>query len=217
MSGISGCDILVCQNEGCHDRGGLLPLAIEYRCTGGRYATDVTDAEFAPSSRRRRRPSAAGGGGHAVARGAERAAVSAPHRLPMAHAAAEFPPRARCTAIPPLWQDGIWSTIKATCSWGSGRSREASPTAGIIDSQSVRTTKPAARAASMPARRSAAGAAPVHRHAGPAAAAGRASGRPSGPDGLGLVCAGSTAFPLAAAPVRRCRLSGRDRLGCCSA
>ena len=62
----------------------------------------------------------------------------------MAHAAAEFPPRSTVYGyFRRFWQDGIWSTIQATLLMAAREQvgREASPTAGIIDSQSVRTTE----------------------------------------------------------------------------
>ena len=56
----------------------------------------------------------------------------------------EFPPRSTVYGyFRRFWQDGIWSTIQATLLMAAREQvgREASPTAGIIDSQSVRTTE----------------------------------------------------------------------------
>ena len=116
----------------------------QYRRSGGRYATDVTDAEFAligPLLRRPRTPAAAD---DLVARGAERPVAPASDRLPMAHAAQGIPAAKTIYGyFRRFWQEGIWSTIQMTLLM-AGREqagREASPTAGIIDSQSVKTTE----------------------------------------------------------------------------
>ena len=56
----------------------------------------------------------------------------------------EFPPRSTVYGyFRRFWQDGIWSTIQATLLMAAREQvgREASPTAGIIDSQSVKTTE----------------------------------------------------------------------------
>ena len=56
----------------------------------------------------------------------------------------EFPPRSTVYGyFRRFWQDGIWSTIQATLLMAAREQagREASPTAAIIDSQSVKTTE----------------------------------------------------------------------------
>ena len=117
----------------------------QYRRSGGRYATDVTDAEFAliapllpPAKRggRRRRT---------VLREVLNALLyllrtGCPWRmLPR-----EFPPRSTVYGyFRQFWREGIWSTIEATLLMAAREraGREASPTAGIVDSQSVKTTE----------------------------------------------------------------------------
>jgi transposase len=116
-----------------------------YRRTGGRYATDVTDAEFAriepllPAARHggRRRTT--------VLREALNALLyllrtGCPWRmLPR-----EFPPRSTVYGyFRRFWQDGVWSTIQATLLMAAREQagREASPSAAIIDSQSVKTSE----------------------------------------------------------------------------
>ena len=117
----------------------------QYRRTGGRYATDVTDAEFAliepllPAARRggRRRTT--------VLREVLNALLyllrtGCPWRmLPR-----EFPPRSTVYGyFRRFWQEGVWSTIQATLLMAAREQagREAQPTAAIIDSQSVKTTE----------------------------------------------------------------------------
>ena len=134
----------------------------------------------------------------------------------------EFPPRSTVYGyFRRFWQDGIWSTIQATLLMAAQEQvgLEASPTAGIIYSQSVSTTE-AGVTSGFDAGKKVSG---RKRHllthtldlslrliVHPANLQDR--------DGLRLVCSRiSTAFPSPAAPVRRCRLSGRDRLVCCSA
>ena len=117
----------------------------QYRRTGGRYATDVTDAEFAliepllPPAKRggRRRTTSL------------REVLNALLYLlrtgcPWRMLPREFPPRSTVYGyFRRFWQEGIWSTIQATLLMAAREQagREASPTAGIIDSQSVKTTE----------------------------------------------------------------------------
>ena len=116
-----------------------------YRRSGGRYATDVTDAEFAliapllpPAKRGGRRRTT-------VLREVLNALLyllrtGCPWRmLPR-----EFPPRSTVYGyFRQFWREGIWSTIEATLLMAvrERAGREASPTAGIVDSQSVKTTE----------------------------------------------------------------------------
>ena len=56
----------------------------------------------------------------------------------------EFPPRSTVYGDSRrFWQEGVWSTIQATLLMAvrEQAGREASPTAAIIDSQSVKTTE----------------------------------------------------------------------------
>ena len=117
----------------------------QYRRSGGRYATDVSDAEFAliepllpPAKHGGRRRTT-------VLREVLNALLyllrtGCPWRmLPK-----EFPPRSTVyDYFRRFWQEGIWSTIQMTLLMAAREQagREASPTAGIIDSQSVKTTE----------------------------------------------------------------------------
>jgi transposase len=117
----------------------------QYRRAGGRYATDVTDAEFAriepllPAARHggRRRTT--------VLREVLNALLyllrtGCPWRL----LPREFPPRSTVYGyFRRFWQDGIWSTVQATLLMAAREQagREASPSAAIIDSQSVKTSE----------------------------------------------------------------------------
>jgi putative transposase len=117
----------------------------QYRRAGDRYATDVTDAEFAlidpllPSAKRggRRRTTLL------------REVLNALLYLlrtgcPWRMLPREFPPKSTVYGyFRRFWKEGIWSAIQATLSMAAREQagREASPTAGIIDSQSVKTTE----------------------------------------------------------------------------
>jgi putative transposase len=137
----------------------------QYRRSAGRYASDVTDVEFAliepllPPAKR-------GGRGRTTSL---REVLNAllyllrtgcpPREPPSAPVPAgpddrlcrswrmlprEFPPRSTVYGyFRRFWQAGIWSTIQATLLMAAREQagHEASPTAGIIDSQSVKTTE----------------------------------------------------------------------------
>ena len=116
-----------------------------YRRSAARYATDVTDAEFAliepllPAARRggRRRTT--------VLREVLNALLyllrtGCPWRM----LPSEFPPQSTvCGYFRRLWEDGVWSAIQTALLMAAREQagREASPTAGIVDSQSVKTTE----------------------------------------------------------------------------
>jgi putative transposase len=117
----------------------------QYRRSGGRYTTDVTDAEFALIEPLL--PVAKGGGRRrtTLLREVLNALLyllrtGCPWRL----LPREFPPRSTVYGyFRRFWEEGIWSTIQTTLLVAAREraGREASPTAGIIDSQSVRTTE----------------------------------------------------------------------------
>ena len=116
-----------------------------YRRSGGRYATDVTDAEFAriepllPAAKRggRRRTTLL------------REVLNALLYLlrtgcPWRMLPREFPPKSTVYGyFRRFWEDGVWSGIQMTLLMAAREQagREASPSAGIIDSQSVKTTE----------------------------------------------------------------------------
>lgn len=117
----------------------------QYRRSAGRYASDVTDVEFAliepllPPAKR-------GGRGRTTLL---REVLNALLYLlrtgcPWRMLPREFPPRSTVYGyFRRFWQEGIWSTIQATLLMAAREQagHEASPTAGIIDSQSVKTTE----------------------------------------------------------------------------
>jgi putative transposase len=117
----------------------------QYRRSGGRYATDVTDAEFALIGPLL--PPAKHGGRRRTT--LLREVLNALLYLlrtgcPWRMLPKEFPPRSTVyDYFRRFWQEGIWSTIQMTLLMAAREQagREASPTAGIIDSQSVKTTE----------------------------------------------------------------------------
>ena len=190
----------------------------QYRRTGGRYATDVTDAEFAliepllPAAQARR-PTP----DDVHARGAERLAVPAPHRLPMAHAAARVPAAEHglrlLSAVSGRRASGRRS--RPPCSWrrASRPAARPQPTAAIIDSQSVKTTE-AGGPRGFDAGKKVNG---RKRHLltdtlGLPLRLVVHAANVQDRDGLELVCARHpSTLSLAATSVRRCRLPGRHR------
>jgi len=117
----------------------------QYRRSGRRYATDVTDEEFAliepllPAAKR------GGRGRKTLLREVLNALLyllrtGCPwHMLP-----SEFPPKSTVYGyFRRFWQEGVWSGIQTTLLMAAREQagREASPTAAIIDSQSVKTTE----------------------------------------------------------------------------
>ncbi len=116
-----------------------------YRRTGGRYATDVTDAEFAliepllPAAR---------SGGRRRATSLREVLNALLYLLrtgcPWRMLPREFPPRSTVYGyFRRFWRDGIWSTLQATLLMAvrERAGRDASPTAAIVDSQSVKTSE----------------------------------------------------------------------------
>jgi transposase len=117
----------------------------QYARPAARYATDLTDAEYVliaphlPAPKRLGRPRRVG----------LREVVNAILYLlrtgcPWRLLPKEFPPRSTVFGyFRRLWEDGTWSTLHALMVMAAREQagRAASPTAGIIDSQSVRTTE----------------------------------------------------------------------------
>ena len=117
----------------------------QYRRSGGRYATDVTDAEFALIEPLLPRAKHGGRRRTTVLREVLNALLyllrtGCPWRmLPRG-----FPPRSTVYGyFRRFWQEGVWSTIQATLLMAAREraGREVSPTAAIVDSQSVKTTE----------------------------------------------------------------------------
>ena len=117
----------------------------QYRRSGGRYASDVTDAEFAliapllPGCKRGGRPRTT----------ALREVLNAILYLlrsgcPWRMLPKDFPPRSTVYGyFRRFGQDGVWHQIwlLLTMAAREQAEREASPSAGIVDSQSVRTSE----------------------------------------------------------------------------
>ena len=116
-----------------------------YRRSGGRYATDVTDAEFARIEPLL--PAARSGGRRRTT--VLREVLNALLYLlrtgcPWRMLPREFPPRSTVYGyFRHFWREGIWSAIQATLLMAAREQvgREAQPSAAIIDSQSVKTTE----------------------------------------------------------------------------
>src|SRR5215217_6513242 len=117
----------------------------QYARPAARYATDLTDAEFALVAPHLPAPSRVGRPREVDLREVLDAIfyllrTGCPWRmLPR-----EFPPRSTVYGyFRRFWQDGIWSTIQATLLLTAREraGRETQPTAAIIDSQSVKTTE----------------------------------------------------------------------------
>jgi transposase len=110
-----------------------------------RYATDLTDDEFALIAPHLPAPERLGRPRTTDLREVLNAILyllrtGCPWRL----LPKEFPPRSTVFGyLQRLWADGTWLTIHATLVMAAREraGKEASPTAGIIDSQSVRTTE----------------------------------------------------------------------------
>ncbi|NJO34843.1 MAG: IS5 family transposase [Rhodospirillales bacterium] len=117
----------------------------QYRRSGPRYATDVTDAELAliepllPTAKP---------GGRCRTTQLREVLNALLHLLrtgcPWRMLPSEFPPRSTVYGyFRRFWEEGTWSTIQSTLLMAARElaGREASPTAGIVDSQSVKTTE----------------------------------------------------------------------------
>ena len=127
----------------------------QYARPAVRYATDLTDAEFALLAPHLPAPSRVGRPREVDLREVLDAILyllrtGCPWRLlPKSFPPKSFPPK----SFPPkstvfgyfrrLWEDGTWPTLHARLVMAAREQagREASPTAGIVDSQSVRTTE----------------------------------------------------------------------------
>src|SRR5436305_605052 len=117
----------------------------QYARPAARYATDLTDAEFALLAPHLPAPSRLGRPREVDRREVLDAILyllrtGCPWRL----LPKEFPPKSTVFGyFRRLWEDGTWPTLHALLVMAAREQagREASPTAGIIDSQSVRTTE----------------------------------------------------------------------------
>jgi transposase len=117
----------------------------QYARPAARYATDLTDAEFALLAPHLPAPSRLGRPREVDLREVLDAILyllrtGCPWRL----LPKEFPPKSTVFGyFRRLWEDGTWPTLHALLVMAAREQagREASPTAGIIDSQSVRTTE----------------------------------------------------------------------------
>jgi len=79
-----------------------------------------------------------------LARGDERDLLHRPNRLPVAHAAEDFPPYTTVQRYFYPWRNTrVWQQINHVLLMQAreNQGREASPSAGVIDSQSVKTTE----------------------------------------------------------------------------
>jgi transposase len=117
----------------------------QYARPAARYATDLTDAEFTLVAPHLPAPSRIGRPREVDLREVLDAIfyllrTGCPWRL----LPREFPPRSTVFGyFRRLWEDGTWPTLHALLVMAAREQagREASPTAGIVDSQSVRTTE----------------------------------------------------------------------------
>ena len=117
----------------------------QYARPAARYATDLTDAEFTLVAPHLPAPSRVGRPREVDLREVLDAIfyllrTGCPWRL----LPREFPPRSTVFGyFRRLWEDGTWPTLHALLVMAAREQagREASPTAGIVDSQSVRTTE----------------------------------------------------------------------------
>jgi transposase len=117
----------------------------QYARSAARYATDLTDDEFALLAPHLPRPSPVGRPREVNLREVLDAILyllrtGCPWRL----LPKGFPPKSTVFGyFRRLWEDGTWPTLHALLVMAAREQagREASPTAGIVDSQSVRTTE----------------------------------------------------------------------------
>ena len=189
---------------------------LQYRRSGGRYATDVIDAEFAliepllPSSKRGGRPRTT----------ALREVLNAILYLlrtgcPWSALPREFPPKSTVYGyFRRFGQDGVWHRIwlVLTLAARERADRKPQPSAGIIDSperQDHRSRRPARLRCRQADQRSQASSG--HRHPGPAPGAVHPA-NVQDRDGLALACVRlRRRFPWLRPAVRRWRLPGRRR------
>ena len=121
------------------------PARRQYARPAARYATDLTDAEYALVAPHLPSPNRLGRPREVDLREVVNAILyllrtGCPWRL----LPKDFPPKSTVFGyFQRLWQDGTWPTLHALLVMAAREQagREASPTAGIIDSQSVRTTE----------------------------------------------------------------------------
>src|ERR671913_1051012 len=190
----------------------------QYARPAARYATDLTDAEFALLAPHLPAPSRVGRPREVDLREVLDAILyllrtGCPWRL----LPKSFPPKSTVFGyFRRLWEDGTWPTLHALLVMAAREQagREASPSAGLVDSQSVGADDRERRPEGLRRRQEGerAQAARPGRHARPAAGARRPHRRHPGSRraGAGLP---PPAPPLSVAPadLRRRRLPGRDR------
>jgi transposase len=124
---------------------GTASARVQYRRAGGRYASDVTDAEFALIEPLLPLPRAGGRPRRTALRDVLNAVLDLLRTgCPWRMLPREFPPRSTVYGdFRRFGQDGVWHRIwmVLTLAARAQAGREPQPSAGIIDSQSVTTSE----------------------------------------------------------------------------
>ena len=116
----------------------------QYRRDGLRYASDLTDEEWQLIEPHLPPATARAAAGHRPARGGQRHALPADHGCQWRLLPKEFPPYTTVQRFFYGWRDdGTWRRINHDLLLAAREAmgRDASPSAGVIDSQSVKTTE----------------------------------------------------------------------------